>query len=91
MTLDALKGELREEAYPLDREVVVEAYGDYDLDLPGGGESLAAVLDRVADDSFQSHTELVEAIEGRVGGDAVGRQDYTDRGASAGDDDQESF
>lgn len=91
VTLDELKAELRDETYPLDPETVVEEYGDYDLDLPGGEESVADALGRVDDDRFESHADLVATIEGGVGGEAVGRRDYTDRGASAGEGDQESF
>ncbi|MCD2201883.1 DUF5789 family protein [Halobacterium sp. KA-6] len=89
--LGELEAELRDESYPLDRETVVEAYGDYDLDLAGGGESVEDALGRVDDDRFESHTDLVETIEDGVGGEAVGRRDYTDRGASAGEGNQESF
>jgi hypothetical protein len=89
--LDELEAELRDETYPVDRERVVEAYGDYELDLAGGEESVEAALGRVDDDRFESHTDLVETIEDGVGGEAVGRRNYTDRGASAGEGDQESF
>ncbi|MCG1002079.1 MULTISPECIES: hypothetical protein [Halobacterium] len=91
VTLDELEAELRDESYPLDREAVVEEYGDYDLDLPGGEESVADVLARVGGDGFESHADLLATIEGGVGGEAVGRRDYTDRGASAGEGGGESF
>ena len=89
--LDELEAELRDESYPLDREYVAEAYGDYELDLAGGEESVEAALGRVDDVHFESHADLVATIEDGVSGEAVGRRNYTDRGASAGEGDQESF
>ncbi|UHH25625.1 DUF5789 family protein [Halobacterium noricense] len=89
--LGELEAELQDETYPLDREYVVESYGDYDLDLAGGEESVEDALGRVDDDHFESHADLVATIEDGVGGEAVGRRNYTDRGGSAGEGDRESF
>jgi hypothetical protein len=91
VTLETLKDELRDENYPLAREAALEEYGEYVLDLPGGEERVGDVLERVGDGDFSSHGALVERLDAGVGDEGVGRENYTDRGASAGENDQESF
>lgn len=92
ITLNALEAELRDEDYPLSRDAVLDEYGDYVLDMPGGEVAVSDALARVdGDGDFQDHAAIVSTIEAGVGGEGVGRRDYTDRGGTASDGDEQSF
>jgi hypothetical protein len=91
VTLRALEAELSDENYPLTREAVLEEYGDLVLDLPGGEEAVSDALARVGAADFPDHAAVVASINTGIGGDGVGRRDYTDRGGNADSRQHESF
>jgi hypothetical protein len=91
ITLRALEAELGDENYPLTREAVLEEYGDVVLDLPGGEEAVADALARASADEFPDHAAVVASVKTGIGGEGVGRRDYTDRGGNADSRQQESF
>lgn len=86
-------GELTEELashdYPATGEELVAAYGDYELDLPGGSETFREILGKrrseTGDDEdirFESADEVQQSVLNMVDSDAVGREGYSDRGGS---------
>jgi len=86
--LGRLETELDSREYPVTREELVAEYGDYELELPRGSETLREVLERQQSDEadeerqFDSPIEVRQTILGLVGSDAVGREDYSDRGGT---------
>ncbi|WP_135829447.1 DUF5789 family protein [Halorussus halobius] len=84
---------LDDEDFPIDAEELMAEYGDREVGLPDGEERLDEVLATGGDEQFESADELEQTILNRVGGEAVGRQGYTDRGAGAveGEESDESF
>jgi hypothetical protein len=93
LELGDLRDELQNEEYPIDADELTERYGDHEIGLPDGEERLREVLATGGDETFESADEVEQAILNRVGGEAVGRQGYTDRGSGAveGEDTNESF
>lgn len=95
--LGALDGELAAHEYPTDADALVDEYGDFEIDLPGGSQRLEDVLGLVEEDTseYADAEEVRQAIYTFVGSEAVGREEYSDRGGSTpdeGDDeDEESF
>jgi len=82
--------------YPTTTAELLAAYGDHELELPGGSRTLRAVLAprRGGDgtETFDSPAAVREAVLATVGADAVGREGYSDRGAEAADEaDDRSF
>lgn len=83
--LGDLNRKLDEHDYPTSTDELLAAYGDYEIELPDGSETLSEVLSPMADDSFDSPEAVRQAIYNMVGAEAVGRKGYTDRGAGNGD------
>lgn len=88
LELGEVRDELEAEEYPLDADELMEKYGDHEIGLPDGEESLREVLATGSDETFESADEVEQAILNRVGSDAVGRQGYTDRSSGAVEDEQ---
>ncbi|WP_115863122.1 DUF5789 family protein [Halorussus litoreus] len=93
LELGDITDEIENEEYPISAEELMDKYGDHEIGLPDGEERLDEVLATGGDEQFESADEVEQAILNRVGGEAVGRQGYTDRGAGAveGEEDAESF
>jgi hypothetical protein len=78
--------------YPLDHETLVGEHGDAEIGLPDGSTRLADLLAPLQDEeqTYQDAEELETMILNMVGDDAIGREGYSDRGAStesnSGDD-----
>lgn len=70
-------------SYPATTEELIEAYGDAELDLPGGTETLGDVLGRLGDETFECPEDVRFAAYSAVGSDAVGRKHYSDRDPTA--------
>lgn len=94
--LGELSDALDQHEYPTSTEELIAEYGDHEIELPNGSETLEQVLGPMADDTFDSADSVRQAIFNMVGAEAVGRKGYTDRGGAseAMDDDDladESF
>lgn len=94
--LGGLDDELATHDYPTTAGALVAEYGDYEIDLPGGSQRLEEVLGALEGDDpeYADAEEVRQAIYNLVGAEAVGREDYSDRGGSTpdeGDDDEASF
>lgn len=98
-----LQAELDEHDYPASGDELVAEYGEFELELPGGSTTVGEVLGKRhsedgtdGDIQYESPEDVHRSIHIMVGSDAVGREDYTDRGGSqqvadGETDDQESI
>jgi len=83
-----LKEELESLDYPTTNDELLDEYGDFELELPGGSATLREVLGKreggEEDDEVQydSADDVRQSVHNFVGSDAVGREDYSDRGES---------
>lgn len=89
-----LAAELEDLDYPTTAEELVDAYGDYELGVPDGSESVREALGPYVESDreqrYDSPREVQQAVLNMVGSDAVGREGYSDRGDVVDQDDQES-
>ncbi|UPV76143.1 hypothetical protein M0R89_08825 [Halorussus limi] len=76
--------------YPATMRELTDAYGDYVVEYSGGSESLRTML-APFDDTYESASEVRQAVLNAVGQGAVGRKGYTDRGGFAPATDDVSF
>ncbi|UPW02224.1 hypothetical protein M0R88_09040 [Halorussus gelatinilyticus] len=81
---------LDDHEYPATMQELTDAYGDYEVTYPDGTERLATLL-APYDDTYQSATEVRQAVLNGVGQGAVGRKAYTDRGGFASTRNDVSF
>jgi len=87
-----LAEELEQESYPLTKAELLERYGDRRLGEADGSTTLRDVLGQTGDDEYRDAEEVRQSIMNMIGDDAVGRTNYTDRGASdAGNEDPDSI
>lgn len=70
-------------SYPATTEELIAAYGDVELDLANGTETLGDALGRLGNETFDSAEEVRLATYSAVGADAVGRKHYSDRDPTA--------
>ena len=90
--LGDLEDDLESADYPMDSEELMDRYGDRELDLQGGSETLREALATGDDETFESADEVQQAILNRVSGEAVGREGYSDRGTgNEGENTDDSF
>lgn len=87
------EGTMEEIDYPVDNDELLDQYGDEQLELPDGTATLSEVLEGAGEQTYEDEGELETMIMNMVGDEAVGRQQYSDRGdePQEGDDEQESF
>jgi hypothetical protein len=85
-----LKEKLASHDYPATGDELLEAYGDFELELPGGSATLREILgkrqsEEEGDDDdveYESADDVRQSIHNMVGSDAIGRENYSDRGGS---------
>lgn len=91
----SLADELENESYPISHEELLERYGDHTLDLEDGSTTLRELLGPENEQGYEDEESVRQAIFNMVGSDAVGRENYSDRGGSPSgveeSDDQESL
>ncbi len=81
--------------YPTTQEELLDEYGDEELDLAEGEQTLSSVLaerEVAAEEDtieYDSPDEVQQAVLNMVGDRAVGRTDYSDRGGSLQDETEE--
>lgn len=81
-----LADDLESEKYPLANAEVLETYGDREIDLQGGSETLRNVLGPLGDATFDSPDDVMQGVIGMVGDQAIGRKNYSDRGGVPSED-----
>lgn len=81
----ALARDLEGEEYPMRNEALLDAYGSRQLELQDGSQSLRDVLEPLGETTFGSAADVVDAVVGMVGDEAIGRKYQSDRGGMAGE------
>jgi hypothetical protein len=79
----ALTSDLEDESYPLSHETLLNRYGDRELGLTGEQVTLREVLSPEQEGEYEDAESVRQAVFNMVGDDAVGREEYSDRGGSA--------
>lgn len=77
-----LNAALESHEYPASVTELIDAYGEYELGLSNGTQQFKVLLEPLGELTFESAEEVKQTIYSQVGSDAVGREDYTDRGTS---------
>jgi len=89
-----LHEELSTREYPVDRETLLEEYGEHEIETEGGSQSLQSILGVEGQEpgthEYESADAVHQAVLNMVGSGAVGRSEYSDRGGSVPDDTEES-
>ena len=67
------------QTYPLTTEDLTEAIGDDELELARGTETVADVLERFGEQTFQTPEDVRHTLEAGVCERAIGRKGYSDR------------
>ncbi len=83
-----------EHSYPATTDDLIDAYGDVELELPNGTESLGDVLERLTTETYEDAEQARLAVYSAVSTKGIGRVGYSDRDpVSIGEDgpDQVSF
>lgn len=89
-----LTDDLESETYPLSKADLLERYGDRELEHASGAVRLEELLAGEGDREFEDADAVHETILNMVGSAAVGREEYSDRGAGTAEQDgveDESF
>lgn len=87
-----LADDLEAESYPLTKAELLDRYGGRRLGEADGSTTLRDVLDATGDRTFRDAEEVRQSVMNMIGDDAVGRSNYTDRGASdTGNEDPDSL
>ena len=79
----SLADELGNEKYPIDKSELLETYGDREIELQNGGQTLREVLDPLGETTFESAEDVTQSVIGVVDDEAIGRKNYSDRGGQA--------
>jgi hypothetical protein len=81
-------------SYPATSEELITEYGELEIEMPNGDETLGDALGRLGETTFEDAEDARLATYSAVSKDAIGRQNYSDRDApSIGENgpDQVSF
>ena len=65
--------------FPSTTDELIEAYGEMEIELPNGANTLGEVLSRLPDERYESSEEALEAAYSMLGEEAIGRKGYSDR------------
>lgn len=79
----ALADDLENESYPLSHEELLGRYGDREIGLIGKQTTLREVLSPENEQKYEDEESVRQAVFGMVGDEAIGREEYSDRGGSA--------
>lgn len=66
-------------SYPATTRELIDEYGDLELALPNGSETLETALSRVGNETYPNAEAAQLAIYGAVSDKAIGRKFYSDR------------
>jgi len=79
MRLNGTGDAIDAQTYPLTTDELTDALGDDELDLARGTETIADVLERFGDETFQTPEDVRHTLEAGVCERAIGRKGYSDR------------
>ncbi|RAW44622.1 hypothetical protein DQW50_13400 [Halorubrum sp. 48-1-W] len=77
-----LADELEDEEYPIDKAALLERYGDRELELEGDTTTIRTVLEAQGEATYESADDVRRCVIGMVSDEAIGRDNYSDRGGS---------
>jgi hypothetical protein len=78
------------QTFPMTTAELIEEYGEMELELPNGNNTLGDVLSRLPEEEYENPAEAMEAAYGMLGEEAIGRKGYSDRDPRApGEQDSE--
>lgn len=79
MIPNATEAGIDQEQFPLSTSELIDRYGEVELNIQDGSESIADALAHVEDDTYESPTDVRHALYSGVSYRAVGRRFYSDR------------
>ncbi len=65
--------------FPTTTEELVEEYGEMELELPNGADTLGDVLGRMPNEEYETAEDAAQAAYSALGEEAIGRKGYSDR------------
>jgi hypothetical protein len=77
--LDDAGEKLDAHTYPATTDELIEAYGDLELQLPNGTETLGDALAHMPSETFRNEEEARFTAYSAVSSKAIGRKGYSDR------------
>jgi hypothetical protein len=81
--LGDLNDDLETHDYPVSSEELIEEYGDRELEIPKGSKTFAEIMEPVDQKTYEEADGVRQDIFNFVGSDAVGRENYSDRGPAS--------
>lgn len=66
-------------SYPATTQELIDEYGDLELALPNGSETIETALSRMGNETYPNAEAARLAIYGAVSDKAIGRKFYSDR------------
>lgn len=77
--------------FPTTTAQVIDRAGDVEIEAPDqpDSETLATILDRAGETTYQSRANLLDAIRGNLTDEYIGRKYYDDRGHNPEENDRE--
>lgn len=69
--------------YPATTEDLVEEYGDHEMDLPNGSETVEEALGPMGNETLRDAEDARLALYSAVSSKAIGRKNYSDRDPTA--------
>ena len=78
--------ELEAKSYPVTAEELLEEHGDSTIELEDGSMTLSEVLQIENERTFEDSEAVRQAIIAMVDSEAVGRDEYSDRGGTTPDE-----
>lgn len=66
-------------SYPATTDEMIEAYGETELTLPNGTETIGEVLDRISPETFETAEDARATVYSAVSSKGIGRKYYSDR------------
>ena len=79
MRLHGTDETIQAQTYPLTTDELTECIGDDELELARGTETIADVLERFGEQTFQTPEDVRHTLEAGVCERAIGRKGYSDR------------
>jgi hypothetical protein len=75
-----LTEELKEESYPQEKSALLDEYGERAIELEDGEQTLDQILGPLGETTYNSAEDVMQDVIGNVSQEAIGRENYTDRG-----------
>ncbi|MCU4718647.1 DUF5789 family protein [Halapricum hydrolyticum] len=79
MKLKNATAQFQTHTYPATTDELIEAYGETELTLPNGTETLGEALGRLESETFESANAAHMAVYSAVSSKGIGRKYYSDR------------